>query len=501
MRPMTHDTPTSNHPLSGRVIFRAGIALVMLGMLFLFRYSIEQGWFGPLARLTLGAVASAAFVVTGIIVSRKVYGRLLQGAGVAGGYATAWAAHGRYDLVDETTALVQMLAVAVVGVALAWREKSDVLSALGMTGAVAAPLLVAGEFVSPAGQVLHLVVVLAVAAFLYLVRSWWVTLAVTVAGAGLVLAAGTLFENRPPILLVAVAAWWLAGWALPVIADRVGHTKLSGEMVTVATIPIPAAAWGMTWLVVDGNSAIVAPLAAGLAVLHGALWYSEPDRTDSVIHLLGGLGFSGLALLSRFDVDVAVPLYLLVTLAVAVHGSRYGNDVSLVVGSAAAALAIPVWLLILDEGGPFTLAEATRDLASVLLVVAAAFLMRPPVRVGAGVTGFAMSLVWISRYPGELDPGWATAGFALLGIGSLVVGRLNSSRLLTGVGLGTVAMAVAKLILVDLASADPLLRIGLAFGIGLALLGVGYWVGDSALLTGKGDEESSPVEDEDVPVA
>lgn len=498
---MTHDTPNSHNPLSGRVVFRAGIALVMLGMLFLFRYSIEQGWFGPVARLTLGAVTSAALVVSGILVSRRLYGRLLQGAGVAGGYATAWAAHSRYDLVDETTALIQMLAVAVVGVALAWREKSDVLSALGMTGAVAAPLLVAGDFVSPTAEVIHVSAVLVVAAALYLLRSWWVTLAVTVTGSGLVLASRAVIGDGPAIILAAVAVWWLAGWALPVMADRLGHTELSGEMVTVATIPVPAVAWGMTWLLVDGSTAVVASLAAGAALVHGALWYSDPDRTDSVIHLLAGIGFSGLALLSWFDIDVVVPLYLLVTLAVAVHGSRLGNDVTLVVGSAAAALALPVWLLILDEGGRFTLAEASRDLASVLLVVAAAFLMRPPVRVGAGGTGFVMSLVWMSRYPGELDPGWATAGFALLGVGSLVVGRLNSSRLLTGVGLGTVAMAVAKLILVDLASADPLLRIGLAFGIGLALLGVGYWVGDSALLSPREDDEEPTVQPEESQLA
>ena len=67
--------------ITGRLVFRIGIALVLVGMLLLFRYSMEQGWFGPTARLTLGAVISfVALVVGGIAAPRKVYGRLLQGA-------------------------------------------------------------------------------------------------------------------------------------------------------------------------------------------------------------------------------------------------------------------------------------------------------------------------------------------------------------------------------------------------------------------------------------
>ena len=40
-----------NDLLSGRTLFRLGLALVILSVTFLFRYSIQQGWFGPLARV------------------------------------------------------------------------------------------------------------------------------------------------------------------------------------------------------------------------------------------------------------------------------------------------------------------------------------------------------------------------------------------------------------------------------------------------------------------
>lgn len=491
---MTHpDTPQPAFPINGRLLFRSGIALVLVGMLFLFRYSIEQGWFGPTARVTLGAVTSAALVVTGLMVPRRAYGRLLQGAGIAGAYTTAWAAHGRYELVDETTALVQMVLVAAAGIGLAWREGSDVLSALGLAGAVAAPLLIGGEFVVPAGEVAYQAIVLGIAGLLFLARSWWITLAVTVTGSGLVLLTESLGFAPSRVLLVGIAIWWLVGWVLPVLGRLAGISPLDAEMVTVATVPVPLAAWTMAWLVTGQAPVVGAILAAVGVVVHGAVWVAIRRQPESAVHLLVGTAFAILAVGIQFEPDVAVPLYLALTLAVTVYASRVGDRVALIVGAATAALAVPVWLTIMERGGPSTLSSAVTDLASVLLVGTAAVLIADgPVRAGAATTGYVMALVWIARHPGQIDPGWATAGFAALGLVTLVGGRLQHSRLLTGVGLGTVAIAVAKLIMVDLASADPLLKIGLAFGIGISLLAVGYWVGDAAVIGDDGPAGEEP---------
>ncbi len=46
------------------VVWAGGIALA-LGGFFLVRYSIEQGWFGPEARLALGAVIALALIAAG----------------------------------------------------------------------------------------------------------------------------------------------------------------------------------------------------------------------------------------------------------------------------------------------------------------------------------------------------------------------------------------------------------------------------------------------------
>ncbi|MFP3915793.1 MAG: DUF2339 domain-containing protein, partial [Actinomycetota bacterium] len=336
---------TSSGGIDGRLIFRAGIALVIVGLLLLFRYSID--WFGPGARLGLGALTSGALAVAGTLVPRRGYGRLMQGAGVAGGYITAWAAHGRYDLVDPTTSLVQMVLVAAAGIGLALRERSDVLNALGMVGAVAAPLLVRGDFVVPAVAVAYQISVLAVAGFLYARFGWWLSLGVTVAGSGLVFA--VMAYQPSSVILAGLAVWWLVGWALPVLGRRVGIDPVSSEMLTIATIPVPIVAWGLVW-VVDGRPAVLATVAAVAALVHGATWITDREEVESLVQLLAGIGFAALSLLSWFDPDVAVPLYLLATGAVAVYTDRIGDRSALTVAAFVGSLGVPVWLFFLLEG-------------------------------------------------------------------------------------------------------------------------------------------------------
>lgn len=479
---------TSSNGIDGRIIFRVGIALVMVGLLLLFRYTIE--WFGPAARLGLGASASAALVIAGVLVPRRGYGRLMQGAGVAGGYITAWAAHGRYDLVDATTAFIQMMLVAAVGVGLAWRERSDVLNALGMVGAVAAPLLVGGEFTLPGGEVAYQSAVLLLAGFLYVRVGWWATLAVTVLGSGLVLFSLAVEGSGP--VLAGIAVWWLVGWALPVLGRWVGIVPVANELLTIATFPVPVAAWAMVW-VVDGRPSVLAVVAAAAAVVHFGVWLADRERPESILQLMVGMGFTALSLLAWLDADAAVPLYLLVTSAAAVYGSRIEDRTTMVVASLMGALALPVWLVLVATGGRATLAAAATDLVSVVVVGVAAYLLAGPIQKGAAWTAYGMALVWIAGHLRQLDPGFVTAGFAVVGLVALVAGRIRNARVLIAVGLATLGLAVAKLILVDLASAAPLLKIALSLGIGVALLGVGYWVGDTSLLAK--DEEAPPTEE------
>ena len=491
-------TAAADRPLlTGRLVFRTGVALVLVGLLFLFRYSIQLGWFGPGARLALGALVSAGLVAVGLIAPRKAYGILLQGAGIAGAYATAWAAYGRYGLVDETTAFIQLAAVAASGIGLAVRARSDVLSAVGAIGAVSAPLLIGGSM-TPAGELGYQAAILAMGAVLYLVRSWWITLATVALGAGAVLGLQILDagHGRPGMLTAAVAGWWAAVWLVPVLARRLGvGADVPDDALAVAVFPVPVLAWSKLALIHDSEGAVAVAGAVLLAAIHLTVWKLAGELETGVLDLMLGLGFVGAGALTILDASVAVPIYLLVTLAVAVFGSRADDDVVAVVGLAAAVLALPVWGWTVVEPDGTGLAQATSSLMAPVVVAGAAVLMGGRRRVAVGSAGYGMALVWIAHVLGRLDPGWATAGLAVLGLGSVVAGRLGRNRLLTSAGVATAAVAVVKLVLSDLASADPALRVGLALGIGVALLAVGYWIGDTAVVVGSDDPQPDPDRD------
>lgn len=473
--------------ISGRVVFRAGIGLVLIGIALLLRYSLEQNWFGPEVRLAAGGILSASLIGVGLAVPRPLYGRLLQGGGVAGGYATVWAAHARYDLVDSTVALVQLLAVVAVGLGLAWRERSDSLNALGMLGAVSAPLVVGGDL--GVGLLVYEAIFLIAGAYLLVIQRWKISWATVTVAVGAVLAVESVATPEHPLALfvVVVVMWWAVGWLLPNLGHLAGFDQPT-ELTTLGTLAVPAISWVVLFVTDD---ALGFPAALALAVSHVLTWVNgRAERSDAVLQLLMAYGFTVVVLADRLEPAWAVGVYLALTMAVAVFGALREDETSFILGHALAVPALGMWTLVVDQGGRFEWTDAARDLGPVLVMATASVLL-PRRRAMAGVASYVMMLMWLGRYPGEIDTGWVTAGMAVMAIAALVAGRLQRSRLLVWGGGATLVVALAKLVFSDLATADPLLRIGLSLGIGVALLALGYWIGDSDLLA-----ESDPAEHE-----
>jgi uncharacterized membrane protein len=72
----------------------------------------------------------------------------------------------------------------------------------------------------------------------------------------------------------------------------------------------------------------------------------------------------------------------------------------------------------------------------------------------------------------------------------LVWGRISASGLVRYGGIGFVLIAIAKLLVLDTATAGPVMRMALFAGIGTALLVVGYWLArDAAADAGGADLE------------
>jgi len=164
------------------VVWVGGIALA-LGGIFLIRYSIEQGYFGPGTRVLLGALLALALVGAGELTRRQEIRlgisdaatahipSILTAAGTTIAYATVYGAYALYQFLSPAAAFVLLGAVALATLTAALVH-GPALAGLGLIGAYVTPLLVSTGQPSYWTLYVYLAVVTAAALALARFRMW-----------------------------------------------------------------------------------------------------------------------------------------------------------------------------------------------------------------------------------------------------------------------------------------------------------------------------------------
>ncbi len=176
-------------------VWVGGVALAF-GGLFLVRYSIEAGIFGPGVRLAMATLLGLALVVAGEWVRRTGLRRpiesaagayvpgVLTAAGAFTLFGTVYAAHALYGFIGPLPAFLLMGVVGVLTIAAALAH-GQALAGLGLVGSMVTPILVSSQ--SPSAWALfgYLAIVLAASTFIARIRDWPLTAASGFAGAGI----------------------------------------------------------------------------------------------------------------------------------------------------------------------------------------------------------------------------------------------------------------------------------------------------------------------------
>jgi len=176
-------------------VWVGGVALA-LGGLFLVRYTIESGIFGPGARLAMAALFGLLLAAGGEFIRRTGFKVPVQGA--AGAYipailtaagafvlfGTVYAAHGIYGFIGPASAFVLLGAIGVATIAAALVH-GQALAGVGLLGSLATPLLVASQAPNPWALFGYLAIVLAATAAIARIRAWKWLAASAFAGTGL----------------------------------------------------------------------------------------------------------------------------------------------------------------------------------------------------------------------------------------------------------------------------------------------------------------------------
>ena len=115
---------------------RIGIGLLLFGLVFLFKYSIDQGWITPPVRHFFGIGVGVLLLVFGwrLYSQRKHLSRLLLGGSVAAFYITDFSAFQLFELIPHPTAFALMVAITCLAFFISLRQDDTVFSIVGTVG-------------------------------------------------------------------------------------------------------------------------------------------------------------------------------------------------------------------------------------------------------------------------------------------------------------------------------------------------------------------------------
>jgi uncharacterized membrane protein len=266
--------------LTGRVMAWTGGVAVVLGIVFLLAIGVSNGWIGEGARTVLAGIGSAVLLAIGAMLrERKAHtdaAFAASAAGIAGLFVTITVAARVYELVPSLAGVTLALAVGGIATALALRWRSQGLAALGILGAIAAPLLADAPL--DGGTTAILFVAVAAAAGVLLWQRWdWLGIA-------------TLAVSLPQWAVYVATDASLASATLTLIAFGVlGAAVAVGNDVRTSTErvrPIPAFLLGMNgialalvgWIAFEGMGDPTAGKIwlAALAAVHIAVGVAGP---------------------------------------------------------------------------------------------------------------------------------------------------------------------------------------------------------------------------------
>lgn len=402
-----------------RVLALAGGLVLLLGIGFLLRYAVAQGWLGPAVRVVLALTGSTAFAALGLRLERsgttRVVGQVCTATGATGVYSAFVAASVGYELVPALVGLGGAVVIAIAATARGVWARNQAVAALGAGGALLAPALTQAV----AGPAMLLLLIVATAAtVLMAVRHSWPALSLL--AFVLVLPQGALANDRS----IAGALALLGVVGLIFLAAAIAHGR--GEA--------PARTIGVVLAALNA----VAVTAAGWA-----LWIGIPDVPTSshgrwaagvsAAYLIGGLAASACRPSEVVPRVTALCGVLLANLAAVLLLDGYAVSGVIVGGALAAAAAARVPQL---RGAAAMAVPA--QLAAVAVHAMSSLLWRPDqgsaeaVLMVAGLAAAAVVAALLSRPLGSAVTAWAGVAFLALSVVRLVSVEAPPSALLEG---------------------------------------------------------------------
>lgn len=499
-RPTHPPAPPARRGTDARSVLRfVGIALLLFGVAFLFKFSDNESSEIHLIRVVVGITLGLALVGFGrYLLSRdRPFAQVLTGGGIGVWYMSGFAAFQLFGLVSALPAFAYMAVVTLAAFTISIRQNSIPLTVVATLGGLATPFLLHGLDRSGVGAIAYVAVVASGAVAVHLRRDWWPLLWVAAAGSALAALATIVYYVRPETPNSEL--WWIqSGYLFLFVLFAVS---------TAATYA-HAAKNGRATPRDDNRLFLVTLIPAATVLLTYALWELTRVRIGqlcllvAVVYLAATIRTYANAALLRLT-----SAHFFVAASMAAMGGLmllHGEMQTLVIATEALALRV-LWrranVPIADavSHALFFLAAilAARDLVnvappSVPLFNGTGVTALWTIACGAGAA-LMLSLANLRRFYLYVAHGaflaWVLHEFAGLNNGQAIVtgiwGVYAASLLIAGlrltirpmrtVGLITLMAVVAKLFMVDLATVRAIWRVLLFIGFGGVFLALSYW--------------------------
>ena len=486
--------------LGGRVLAWVGGLAILIGVVFFLVIAVDRGWIGVEARVALAFLGSTALLAVGLYVHERSGQTDAAVATVATALASLYAsltyATSAKDVIGQEAGLLVAGLIGAVGAAIAVRWQSQFVAALGILGALAAPVLVDSDTSTLA--LAFMVIALGAAVAVLLWQRWgWLAI-----GAFLLSAPQLAFwadDTDGLALPLAVLALY---WCLFVVAGigyelRVPTSALRPSSASVLLVNAGFAA-ALGWVLIDergsstGGTAWVLGLTVAHIVLGGFGFRQRMSGEIAALLVAVGLGLSGVTLALALDGPALVAGWSAEAAILAWVARRTGEGRALVFSGAFLALA--AFHTLSDEARPDALVDGVADLgqalAAVVSVAVAALVVgflagRADLRmvlfaVAAVAFLYAASLAIVDVIQGDAVERSQTAQVALsafwgvVGLATIVAGLVRDVRELRLGGLTLLGIGVAKVFVYDLAELEQLYRVLSFVAVGLLLLAGAY---------------------------
>ncbi len=497
---------------------KTGIALVLFAVVFLFKYSIDQGWLTPVIRVWIGTGLGMLMITLGLFIysKRNKFALVLIGGGIAALYITDFAAFQFYGIIPYTAAFSCMAAVTLLSLFLSVKKNRAILSIIGTIGGLGTPFLLYTDEGSIFGLITYTCLVIAGTIAIYMFRGWRSILLVSAAGGWLIFlissgqvgqAADISLSDRS-IVQAGIFFGLLAYWFVPVIRDVLRaenpgrwHTpsldfldkygfqqleKFINRFTHILVVVIPLAVLGLSHIIWD-----ISDLKFGLFTLAGSSFFAAAfmilNKRDlaklAYTHGLITILLLTLSIVQIFDGNLLF-IGLAVEAAILHHVANKLSD-SIIKAGAHFLFIITAFILLnrlstIESSGLALLNKnALSDLAVMAVALSVISLLKnvSSIRLYGIITHLGF-IALLAREFFALDSGQAyvTISWGVYAIILIFVAYKQKNDMCRMAGLTTLLLVVGKLFLVDLTYLKAIWRILLFFGFGGLFLILSYYM-------------------------